>query len=164
MLESVTANNKWYNYPMARIDFNTLKSSFQTGDRPTGADYENLIDTLGAASGDLATGGNNLDHVVYGIENTTVLETIQASEWRLVKYMVSLSKTTNGDNKFYATEFNLLIDGTNINISEYGIIDNDGDIGTVDVSRNGNSIVLSIIPNPAVKPVTARFARVGLRA
>lgn len=149
---------------MARIDFDDLKSRFETGDRPTGADYANLIDTLGAAYADLSTGGNNLDHVVYGIENTTVLETITASDWRLVKYMVSLSKTTGGDNKFYATEFNLLIDGTNVNISEYGVIDNDGDIGTVDVSRNGDTITLSIIPNPTVKPVTARFARVGLKA
>jgi hypothetical protein len=57
-----------------------------------------------------------------------------------------------------------LIDGTNINIAQYGIIDNDGDIGTVDVSRVGSNLVLSIVPNPAVRPVTARYARVGLRA
>jgi hypothetical protein len=148
---------------MARVPINTLKTKFESGDRPTQQDFLDLIDTLVQQSTDLGTAGNN-ESVVSGIENTTVLETIPVADWRLVKYMVSLSKTTNGDNKFYATEFTILIDGTNINVSQYGIIDNDGDIGTVDVSRVGANLVLSIIPNPAIKPVTARFARVGLKA
>ena len=148
---------------MARVPINTLKTRFESGDRPTQQDFINLIDTLSQQSTDLGTAGNN-ESVVPGIENTTVLETIPVADWRLVKYMVSLSKTTSGDNKFYATEFTILLDGTNINISQYGIIDNNGDIGTVDVSRVGTNLVLSIIPNPAIKPVTARFARVGLKA
>jgi hypothetical protein len=148
---------------MAKVDLSYLKTRFESGDRPSQQDFTDLIDTLAAASTDLGTNGNN-EHVVSGIENATVLESIPAASWRLVKYMVSLSKTTNGDNKFYATEFTILIDGTNINVSQYGIIDNDGDVGTVDVSRVGNNLELKIIPNPAVKPVTARFARVGLKA
>jgi hypothetical protein len=148
---------------MARVPINTLKTKFESGDRPTQQDFLDLIDTLAQQSTDLGTAGNN-ESVVSGIENTTVLETIPVADWRLVKYMVSLSKTTSGDNKFYATEFTILLDGANINISQYGIIDNNGDIGTVDVSRVGTNLVLSIIPNPAIKPVTARFARVGLKA
>jgi hypothetical protein len=148
---------------MPKIDINNLKTKFESGDRPTGQDYVDLIDTLAANSTDLGSSGNN-EHIVAGIENPTVLETIPAASWRMVKYMVSLSKTTAGDNKFYATEFTVLIDGTNVNIAQYGIIDNDGDIGTVDVSRVGSNLELKVIPNPAVKPVTARFARVGLKA
>ena len=148
---------------MAKVDLSYLKTRFESGDRPSQQDFTDLIDTLAAASTDLGTNGNN-EHTVSGIENTTILESIPVADWRLVKYMVSLSKTTNGDNKFYATEFTILIDGTNINVSQYGIIDNNGDIGTVDVSRVGNNLELKIIPNPAVKPVTARFARVGLKA
>ena len=148
---------------MAKIEISNLKTKFESGDRPTGQDYLDLIDTLAANSTDLGSGGNN-EHEVSGIENPTVLETIPVASWRMVKYMVSLSKTTAGDNKFYATEFTVLIDGTNVNIAQYGIIDNDGDIGTVDVSRVGSNLELKIIPNPAVKPVTARFARVGLKA
>jgi hypothetical protein len=148
---------------MAKIEISNLKTKFESGDRPTGQDYLDLIDTLAANSTDLGSGGNN-EHEVSGIENPTVLETIPVASWRMVKYMVSLSKTTAGDNKFYATEFTVLIDGTNVNIAQYGIIDNDGDIGTVDVSRVGNNLELKVIPNPAVKPVTARFARVGLKA
>ena len=148
---------------MAKVDLSYLKTRFESGDRPSQQDFTDLIDTLAAASTDLGTNGNN-ESVVSGIENTTVLESIPVASWRLVKYMVSLSKTTGGANKFYATEFTILIDGTNINVSQYGIIDNDGDIGTVDVSRVGSNLELKIIPNPAVKPVTARFARVGLKA
>jgi hypothetical protein len=148
---------------MAKVDISYLKTRFESGDRPSQQDFTDLIDTLAAASTDLGTNGNN-ESVVSGIENTTVLESIPVAGWRLVKYMVSLSKTTGGANKFYATEFTILIDGTNINVSQYGIIDNDGDIGTVDVSRVGSNLELKIIPNPAVKPVTARFARVGLKA
>jgi hypothetical protein len=148
---------------MAKLSLTQVKSRFESGDRPTGQDYIDLIDTLSAQSTELGTSGNN-DHVVSGIETNTVLETVPVADWRLLKYMVSLSKTTNGDNKFYATEFSILIDGTNLNVSEYGIIDNDGDIGTVEVSRVGSNIVLTVIPNPLVRPVTARFARVGLKS
>lgn len=148
---------------MAKVSLNDIKQRFETGDRPTGDDYADLIDTLIAQSTDLGTAGNN-EHIVYGIENRTVLETINASDWRMVKYLVSISKTDGGDNKFYATELSVLVDGTNVNISEYAVIDNDGDIGTVDVSRSGDVLTLSIIPNPQVRPITARYARMGLKA
>ncbi len=148
---------------MAKVSLSNIKTRFETGDRPTGQDYVDLIDTLSAQATDLGTDGNN-EHIVYGIENTTILETIDASQWRLIKYIVSISKTSDGDNKFFATELSVLIDGENINVSEYGLIDSDGDIGTVDVSRTGNTLSLSITPNPAVRPVTAKYARMGLKA
>ena len=147
---------------MAKVSLDQLKTKFESGDRPTAADYINLIDTLSESKA-LASEGNN-EHVITGIENTTTIDSFPAADWRMVKYMIALSKTTGGDNKFYAIEISVLIDGSNVNISEYGIIDNDGDIGTVDVSRVGGNILLKIIPNPAVKPVTARLARMGLKA
>jgi hypothetical protein len=148
---------------MAKIPIANLKSQFETGDRPNGQDYQDLIDTLIAQATELGTAGNN-DHEISGIENFTVIDSFSLTEWRMVKYLVSISKTSNGDNKFYATELSVLIDKNNINISQYGVIDNDGDIGTIDVSRNGSNIQLTITPNPAVKPVTVRFGRMGLKA
>jgi len=147
---------------MAKITLSDLKSKFESGDRPTGADYIDLIETLSESKGLGSEGNNELS--ISGIENTTIIDSVKVSDWRLIKYIVSIAKTTSGDNKFYVTELSILIDEDNINISEFGIIDNDGDIGTVDVSRVGDDLNLSIIPNPAVKPVTARFARMGLRA
>jgi hypothetical protein len=148
---------------MARVDIDYLKSRFETGDRPDGQDYQNLIDTLVSQALDLGTAGNN-DQTVSGIENTTVLDSFTANQWRLVKYVVSISKTSGGSNKFYATELSVLIDGTNLNVSEYGIMDNDGDMGTISVSRNGANVELTVVPNPSITPITVRFARIGLKA
>ena len=148
---------------MARITIEQLKSLFESGDRPSGDDYVSLIDTLIQQSTDLGSKGNN-ELTINGIENYTVIDDFQASEWRMIKYLISISKTTDGDNKFFATELSILIDGTNINVSQYGVIDNDGDIGTIDVSRENGTVFLTITPNPAVKPVTVRYARMGLKA
>jgi hypothetical protein len=147
---------------MAKIPITNLKSKFETGDRPNGQDYQDLIDTLAGAI-DLGSAGNN-EHEISGIENFTVIDSFLLAEWRMIKYLVSISKISGGDNKFYATELSVLIDKNNINISQYGVIDNDGDIGTIDVSRNGSNVELTITPNPIVKPVTVRFARIGLKA
>lgn len=148
---------------MSRIPIADIKSRFETGDRPNGNDYANLIDTLIQQATDLGSAGNN-EHEINGIENATVIDSFSISQWRMVKYMVSISKTSGGDNKFYATELGVLIDSNNINVSEYGVIDNDGDIGTISVSRNGDNLELIVTPNPAVRPVTVRFARMGLKA
>ena len=148
---------------MAKLSLSTVKNKFQTGDRPTQEDYEDLIDSLSSQSTDLGTSGNN-ENTVQGIENATVIDNFNATEWRMVKYLVSLSMTASGNNKFYATEITILVDGSNINVSEYGTIDNDGNIGTISVSRTGNTVALTVTPDPASTPVTARYARMGLKA
>ena len=126
---------------MAKITLTGVKAKFQTGDRPTQEDYEDLIDTVSAQATDF-----------------------DATVWRMVKYIVSIAKTTAGDNKFYATELTILVDGEDVSVSEYGTIDNDGNIGTISVSRTGNTVALTVTPDPAIKPVTVRFARIGLKA
>ena len=148
---------------MARVDITTLKSKFESGDRPTGADYADLIDTLIQQSTDLGTAGNN-EQVINGIENQTVIDSFLISQWRMVKYIISITKTSNGSNKFYATELSVLLDGSNINVSQYGVIDNDGDIGTISVTKDGNYAKLIVTPISGITPVTVRFARMGLKA
>ena len=147
---------------MPRVSIDYLKSRFETGDRPNGDDFQDLIDTLVAQAQDLGTSGNN-ESVITGIENVTVIDSIDTTEWRWVKYMISISKTSDGDNKFYATELSVLIDGENANVSEYNIMDNDGDMGTISVSRNGNALGIVVTPISLVKPITVRFARIGLK-
>ena len=148
---------------MAKISIPNVKLKFQTGDRPTQEDYVDLIDTLAGVSTDLGSTGNN-ENTINGIENPTVIDNFDATVWRMVKYMVSIAKTSAGDNKFYATELTILVDGANVSVSEYGTIDNDGNIGTINVSRTGNTVALTVTPDPAIKPVTVRFARMGLKA
>ena len=148
---------------MAKISISGVKALFETGDRPTQENYEDLIDTASAQATDLGSYGNN-ENTITGIENVTVIDNFDATVWRMVKYIVSISKTTAGDNKFYATELTILVDGSNVSVSEYGTIDNDGNIGTISVSRTGNTVAITVTPDPAIKPVTARFARIGLKA
>jgi hypothetical protein len=148
---------------MPRLNIDALKSQFETGDKPTGSDYVNLIDTLVQQSTDLGTAGNN-EQEITGIENPTVIDTFSATEWRMVKYIISLSKTVGGENKFYSTEMSVLVDQDNLNVSEYAVIDNDGDIGTISVSREEDTVRMTVTPNPAVRPITVRYARTGLKA
>jgi hypothetical protein len=148
---------------MAIISLPTVKTLFQTGDRPTQTDYEKLIDTTASQATNLGSAGNN-DNTIYGIENASIIDDFNATEWRMVKYLISISMTTGGNNKFYATELTILVDGSNVNVSEYGTIDNDGNIGTINVSRTGNTVAITVIPDPAIKPVTVRYARMGLKA
>jgi hypothetical protein len=148
---------------MAKISISNVKSLFQTGDRPTQENYVDLIDTLSAQATDLGSAGNN-ENTITGIENLTVIDSFDATVWRMVKYIVSISKTSAGDNKFYATEMTILVDGTDVSVSEYGTIDNDGNIGTINVSRTGNTVAITVTPDPAIRPVTVRYARMGLKA
>jgi hypothetical protein len=148
---------------MSRTSTPYLKTRFEQGDRPEEQDYVDLIDTTIAQSTDLGTFGNN-ENTIAGIENPTVIDSFDATVWRMVKYILSISKTSAGDNKFYATELTILVDGTNVNVSEYGTIDNDGNIGTVNVSRSGNTVAITVTPDPLIRPVTVRFARIGLKS
>jgi hypothetical protein len=148
---------------MARTSIPYVKTRFETGDRPSQADYEDLIDTATGQATDLGSFGNN-ENTIYGIENPTVVDSFDATTWRMVKYLISIAKTTEGNNLFYATELTLLMDANDVSVSEYGTIDNDGNIGTINVSRTGDTVAITVTPDPAIKPVTVRFARIGLKA
>jgi hypothetical protein len=148
---------------MAKLSINEVKSKFETGDRPSGLDFIDLIDTLSANSTDLGSAGNN-EVLITGLDNATVVDSFSATEWRSVKYFISVSAVTDGRNKSYSTDLSILIDKDNINVSEYGSLDNDGDIGTVSVSKGSGVISLVVTPNPNFKPITVRYFRTGLKA
>ena len=148
---------------MAKISLSSVKALFQTGDRPTQENYEDLIDTSAAQATDLGTAGNN-EVTITGIENSTIFDNFTASEWRSVKYVISIKHTAGGANKYYTTELTILPDGTNDNVSEYGTIDNDGNIGTINVSRAGGTVNLTVVPVVGSTPITLRYMRTGLKA
>ena len=148
---------------MANVSIPTVKTKFETGDRPSQQDYIDLIDTTAGQATSLGSFGNN-DNTISGIENVTVFDNFDATEWRMVKYLISIAKTSAGDNKFYATEMTILIDGEDVSVSEYGTIDTDGNIGTISVSRVSNTVALTVTPAPGITPITLRYARIGLKA
>ena len=146
---------------MAKISLSSVKAYFQTGDRPTEEQYVDLIDTASAQATDLGSAGNN-EVTITGIESSTIFDNFLTTEWRSVKYVVTLSKT--GSNKYYTTELTIVPDSTNVNVSEYGTVDNDGNIGTVSVSMAGTTVSLSIVPVGGQTPITLRYMRTGLKA
>jgi hypothetical protein len=148
---------------MAKISIASVKALFQTGDRPTQEDYVDLIDTAAALSTDLGSAGNN-ESTINGIENSTVFDNFLASEFRSMRYIISIKKTSGGANKFYATEMNILVDGTDVSVTEYATVDNDGNIGTISVSRAGDTVSLTVVPVGGITPITLRFMRMGLKA
>ena len=148
---------------MAKISIANVKALFQTGDRPTQGNYEDLIDSASARSTDLGSDGNN-ELTINGIENSTIFDNFSASEFRSMKYMISIKHVAGGANKYYSTELNILIDGTGVSISEYGTIENDGNIGTISVSRAGDTVSLTVVPVGGITPITLRYMRMGLKA
>lgn len=148
---------------MAKTSLNAVKSLFQTGDRPTQANYEDLIDSTAARSTDLGSDGNN-ESTINGIENSTVFDSFSASEWRAMKYIISIKYVAGGSNKYYSTEMSILIDGDGVSVSEYASIENDGNIGTISVSRAGGTVSLTVVPVGGNTPITLRYMRMGLKA
>jgi hypothetical protein len=148
---------------MAKISTTNVKALFQTGDRPSQANYEDLIDSTSARSTDLGSDGNN-ESTINGIENSTVFDNFLASEWRSMKYMISIKYVAGGANKYSSTEISILIDGTDLSVSQYGIIENDGNIGTISVSKAGNTVSLTVVPVGGITPITLRYMRMGLKA
>jgi len=148
---------------MARTSLSAVKALFQTGDRPTQENYVDLIDTSSAQATDLGSNGNN-ESTINGIENSTVFDNFLASEFRSMRYVISIKKTSGGANKYYATEMNVLVDGTDVSVTEYATIDNDGNIGTISVSRAGDTVSLTVLPVGGQTPITLRYMRMGLKA
>ena len=145
---------------MAIVPINTLKTKFESGDRPTGQDFTDLIDTTSYRSEALGGDGNN-STTINGIENPTVFDTIDTSTWRTIKYVIQMSKVAEG--YFKSTELNLVFDGTNINITEYGTVSNYGsEIGVISASLNSG--IISMTVTPSITPITVRYYRTGLKA
>jgi hypothetical protein len=148
---------------MAKVSISNVKTKFQTGDRPTQEDYVDLIDSASARSTDLGSDGNN-ELTINGIENSTIFDNFSASEWRSMKYMISIKHVAGGANKYYSTEMNVLVDGSGVSVSEYATIENDGNIGTISVSRAGDTVSLTVVPVGGITPITLRYMRMGLKA
>lgn len=145
---------------MAVIPITTLKTKFETGDRPTGQDFVDLIDTTSYRAESLGGDGNN-SQTINGIENPTVFDTINTAVWRTVKYMIQISHPLS--NKYKSTEINIVFDGSNQNITEFGTVSNSQDeIATISASLNSG--IISMTVTPVLSPITVRFYRTGLKA
>ena len=145
---------------MAIIPINTLKTKFESGDRPTGQDFADLIDTTSYRAEALGGDGNN-SLTINGIETATVFDTIDTSVFRTIKYLVQISHPST--NVYKSTELNIIFDGTNQNISEFGTVSNTANaIGNITASLNSG--IISMTVTPVLTPMTIRYYRTGLKA
>lgn len=144
---------------MAILPIDQLKTKFETGDRPTGSDYADLIDTTSFNAISLGASGNN-ESTVTGIENPTVFDTINTTIWRSIKYSIQLSDSNGGT--YESTEISIVFDGSNINMSEFGTVANQsGSIATISATLNNG--IISMVVTPITRPMTIRFSRTGLK-
>jgi len=144
---------------MAIISINTLKGKFESGDIPTGADFADLIDTTSYRAEALGGDGNN-SSTVNGIETATVFDTIETSTWRTIKYLIQISHPSTSVYK--STEINIVFDGTNQNITEFGTVSNTANaIGNITASLNSG--IISMTVTPVLSPITIRYYRTGLK-
>ena len=145
---------------MAVIPISTLKTKFESGDRPTGQDFTDLIDTTSYRAEALGGDGNN-SATITGIETATVFDTIDTSVWRTIKYLIQVSHPSTSVYK--STEINIVFDGTNQNITEFGTVSNTTSaIGNITASLNSG--IISMTVTPALSPMTIRYYRTGLKA
>ena len=145
---------------MAIIPISTLKGKFESGDIPTGADFTDLIDTTSYRAEALGGDGNN-SSTVNGIESATVFDTIDTTTWRTIKYLIQISHPSTSVYK--STEINIVFDGTNQNITEFGTVSNTANaIGNITASLNSG--IISMTVTPALTPMTIRYYRTGLKA
>jgi len=145
---------------MAIVPINTLKGKFETGDIPTGADFVDLIDTTSYRADSLGGDGNN-SVTINGIESATVFDTIDTTVFRTIKYLVQLSHASS--SSYRSLELNLVFDGTNQNITEFGSVKNNAsDVGTISAALNSGTISMTV--TPVLSPMTIRYYRTGLKA
>jgi hypothetical protein len=145
---------------MAILPITTLKTKFESGDRPTGQDFADLIDTTSYRAEALGGDGNN-SLTINGIESSTVFDTIDTSVWRTIKYLIQISHPSTSVYK--STEINIVFDGTNQNITEFGTVSNTSNIiGNITASLNSG--IISMTVTPVLTPMTIRYYRTGLKA
>lgn len=145
---------------MAILPINQLKAKFETGDRPNGQDFADLIDTTSFRADVLGGDGNN-GVIINGIEGPTVFDTIDTSSWRTIKYLIQVSHAAS--SSYRSSEINIVFDGTNQNITEFASVANTADnVGNITASLNSGTISMTV--TPTLSPMTIRFYRTGLKA
>lgn len=106
----------------------------------------------------LGLDGNN-DLTITGIENKTAIDTWSASLYRTIKYSLQITK----GSEYVSSDYLLLNDGADINVSESNIISNTSN-NLANITFEVNSGIISLCVTPTSSAVTARFVRTALKA
>lgn len=86
---------------------------------------------------------------------TQYLDSWSIASYRTAKYIVQLVDTGFNPSRIHATELMVAHDDTNVYISEYGIVTNQGELGTFDAEIATGKVQLSFTPSfPDLTPST----------
>lgn len=126
---------------MAVISLNLLKTKFETGDRPTGADYVDLIDTTSYYAVSLESRVEALEladnTIITGSVTTnlpTVIDSWTLGSLRTIEYIVEIVQ----GNKQYCGKFLIVSNASLVNYTNYGIITIGDDINGLSVSATAD--------------------------
>jgi hypothetical protein len=85
--------------------------------------------------------------------STQNLDSWDINNYRSAKYMIQLIDSGYSPARVHATELLMIHDGTDVYISEYGIVTNLGELGTFDATISGSNVQLSFTPSfPSLIP------------
>ena len=112
----------------------------------------NTIEVLGLQ-------GNN-DLEVYGIENPTVIDTLDTNIWQSAEYKLQVTQ----NNDVYSSEINVLFTPSGVNISEFNIItSSDGFNNPANFNFVYNGSIIDLVITPVSGSVSVRFYRTALK-
>lgn len=118
------------------------------------------VQTLGGNTVEvLGLQGNN-DLEVYGIENPTVIDTLDTSVWQSAQYKVQVTK----GNDIYSSDINVMFLNSLVNVSEFNVItsrDDLNDLAIFDFTHNGS--IINFVITPVLGSVSVRFYRTALK-
>jgi hypothetical protein len=83
------------------------------------------------------------------------LDTFSSSAYRTAKYLVQIVDGT----KIHVEEIIVLHDGTNVYLTEYGIVTSQGELGTFDANLGGGTITLTFQANYTPTSMTIKVSR-----
>lgn len=142
----------------------TLTATQPTTDRtitiPNATGTIALTSDITQNNSDIGLKTNNLESVVTGIEQVTVIDTASDSGWRTLKYLLQM--TYSGE--IHSTEVIIANDGTNLLISQYGDVFSSTELAAVTADKNNGIINLKVTPAFGKTPLTVRFFRTGIKA
>lgn len=127
---------------MAVISLNLLKTKFETGDRPTGADYVDLIDTTSYYAVSLESRVEALElsqnTIISGSVTTdlpTVIDSWVLEDFHTIEYTVQILQGA----KQYCSKLLIITNDTLVNYTNYGIITIGDDINGLSVTAVSDS-------------------------
>lgn len=127
---------------MAVISLNLLKAKFETGDRPTGADYTDLIDTTSYYATSLEARVEALEladnTIITGNVTTTSPTTIDSWDLGTLRTLEYLIEITQGA-KQHCEKLLIMSNDTLVNYTKYGILSIGDDINGLSITAVSDS-------------------------